>query len=198
MIDEPLSIRLPPRPRLDRPTIIRAALELLNEGGLDGLTTRRLAGRLSVQSPTLYWHVKNKRELLDLMASAILFRPPPGGFDFARPWWEWSADLARVIRLNLLEYRDGGRVVAGTGPNPALGPNGMPELFDRFARQGLERSDAGHVIASLSRFALGWTIDEQAARSRAPDGQPDVDFDGEFEFGLQALIEGLRLRLARP
>ena len=39
---------------LTRPTIIQTALRLLNTVGLDGLTVRRLAAELSVQSPALY------------------------------------------------------------------------------------------------------------------------------------------------
>ena len=50
--------------KLSRETVIRAALDLLNEVGVDGLSTRRLAERLGVQQPALYWHFKNKRELL--------------------------------------------------------------------------------------------------------------------------------------
>ena len=58
--------------RLTRDTVLRAALELLDEVGIDGLSTRKLAERLGVQSPTLYWHFKNKGELLDAMAEAIM------------------------------------------------------------------------------------------------------------------------------
>lgn len=185
--------RQPPRPRLDRETIVRVALELLNESGLDGVTTRRIANRLGVRSPTLYWHVKNKQELLDLMAAAILFRAPPG-FEPSGPWWVWMGELARGIRSNLLEYRDGARVVAGTKPNDGLGPTGVPELLQQMQAGGLDPVGAWHVLASLSRFALGWTLDEQTARSRGPEGSA-VDFDAEFEFGLQALLEGLRVKL---
>ncbi|HHT8960921.1 TPA: TetR family transcriptional regulator, partial [Burkholderia cenocepacia] len=58
--------------RLTRDTVLRAALDLLDEVGIDGLSTRRLAERLGVQSPTLYWHFRNKAELLDAMAEAIM------------------------------------------------------------------------------------------------------------------------------
>ena len=51
--------------RLNRESVIDAALELLNETGIDGLTTRKLAQKLGIEQPTLYWHVKNKRALLD-------------------------------------------------------------------------------------------------------------------------------------
>ncbi len=44
--------------KLDRETVIQAALELLNEVGVDNLTTRKLAERLKVQQPALYWHFR--------------------------------------------------------------------------------------------------------------------------------------------
>ena len=44
--------------KLSRETVIRAALDLLNEVGVDGLSTRRLAERLGVQQPALYWHFR--------------------------------------------------------------------------------------------------------------------------------------------
>ncbi len=44
--------------RLDKSKVINSALELLNEVGIEGLTTRKLAQKLGVEQPTLYWHVK--------------------------------------------------------------------------------------------------------------------------------------------
>ncbi len=58
--------------RLDKETIITAALDLLNEVGMEGLTTRKLAQKLRVEQPTLYWHVKNKRALLDALSVEML------------------------------------------------------------------------------------------------------------------------------
>ena len=58
--------------KLQREAVIRTALELLNDVGMEGLTTRRLAERLGVQQPALYWHFKNKRALLDALAEAML------------------------------------------------------------------------------------------------------------------------------
>ncbi|MFP3693803.1 TetR family transcriptional regulator, partial [Burkholderia sp. SIMBA_048] len=58
--------------KLDREAVVGTALELLNEVGVDGLTTRKLADRLGVQQPALYWHFRNKRALLDALAEAML------------------------------------------------------------------------------------------------------------------------------
>jgi TetR/AcrR family tetracycline transcriptional repressor len=57
---------------VNRERIVIVALDLLDENGLAGLTLRELAGRLGIRAPTLYWHVRDKRELLDLLAAAIL------------------------------------------------------------------------------------------------------------------------------
>ena len=58
--------------KLDRDVILQAALSLLDEVGMDKLSTRLLAERLGVQQPALYWHFKNKRALLDAMNGEIL------------------------------------------------------------------------------------------------------------------------------
>src|SRR5260370_28603336 len=72
--------------------IVQAALTLLDEVGLEGLTMRRLATALKIQAPSLYWHFPNKQALLDGMADAIFgvaslprnpqartWAPPPKG-----------------------------------------------------------------------------------------------------------------------
>jgi TetR/AcrR family transcriptional regulator, tetracycline repressor protein len=60
------------RPALTREAVTRAALRLLDEVGLEGLTTRRLAAELGVQSPALYWHFRTKQDLLGEMAEAVI------------------------------------------------------------------------------------------------------------------------------
>ena len=50
---------------LTRVAVVDAALELMDAHGVDWLTMRRLADHLGVTAPTLYWHVRNRSELLD-------------------------------------------------------------------------------------------------------------------------------------
>ncbi|HLY78819.1 MAG TPA: TetR family transcriptional regulator, partial [Caulobacteraceae bacterium] len=51
------------RMALERRKIVETALGLLDDVGMDGLSTRRLAAELGVKGPSLYWHFKNMREL---------------------------------------------------------------------------------------------------------------------------------------
>src|SRR5262245_34029368 len=55
------------RRTLDQAQVVRAALALLDEVGLDELTMRRLAERLGVKAAALYRHVRGKDELLALL-----------------------------------------------------------------------------------------------------------------------------------
>src|SRR5437764_13074576 len=96
---------------LERTVVVHTALVLLNEVGL---TMRRLAERLGVQNPALYWHFKNKQELLNQIATLMLadafsgLEPPASDQD----WAEWLAIVAGRFHYVLVSYRDGARVVA--------------------------------------------------------------------------------------
>ena len=69
-----------------RDDVIQTAIQLLQEVGLDGLTLRRLATELGISAPTLYWHVKDKRELLDLMSEAMVRQAR----EKMPPSWPWA------------------------------------------------------------------------------------------------------------
>ena len=50
---------------LDRDDVVKAALLLVDEGGPEALTMRRLAGELGVATTTIYWHVGNRDDVVD-------------------------------------------------------------------------------------------------------------------------------------
>ena len=71
----------PSRALLSREAIARAALEVVDESGADGLTMRALAHRLGVKAASLYNHVTGKDELLDALAGDA----PEHAADLRRP-----------------------------------------------------------------------------------------------------------------
>ncbi|MFD0273151.1 TetR/AcrR family transcriptional regulator C-terminal domain-containing protein [Kitasatospora sp. NPDC127111] len=203
---------------LQRDEVVRTALRLLNEVGIDGLTTRRLARELGVQSPALYWHFKSKRELLDLMAEAMLAEAlPPDRAPTPEEWPAWIAADARAKRHALLAYRDGARVHAGTLPTVDELP-AVEAQVGALCRAGLRPRTALRLLLTVDRYVMGWVAEEQAWRQDAdhrtqpafPDealaGLPllreaaDVlrmtDHDADFEYGLRVLIEGFRGAIA--
>ncbi|MFI8526655.1 TetR family transcriptional regulator [Promicromonospora sukumoe] len=155
------------RPGLDRPTIVAAALETLDERGLDGLSSRDVARRLGVQQPALYHHFRNKAELLSAVAAEVLDRwhtdrlPEPGE--------RWDAFLlrnARSLRRAMLAVRDGARLIASTGPRAPNLANSVAQVAHLEA-QGFAGTDAVLAFIAVSRYTIGATLEEQSAPGEA-------------------------------
>jgi TetR/AcrR family transcriptional regulator, tetracycline repressor protein len=59
------------RPRLSRATVVERGLALGDEEGLEAVTIRRLAAELGVTPMALYWHFRNKDELMIGLADEV-------------------------------------------------------------------------------------------------------------------------------
>ena len=101
---------------LTKAVIVQAALDLLDDAGMDGLTVRALASRLGVQAPALYWHVRSKQALLDEMATQIWRQigEVMAGLPDSLPWREVMRTYAATVRQALLGHRDGAKAFSGT------------------------------------------------------------------------------------
>jgi TetR/AcrR family transcriptional regulator, tetracycline repressor protein len=148
--------------------IVEAALGLLDEVGLAGLSMRRLAERLGIHAATLYWYVRDKQELLSLLAEAICreIQPP----DPDAPWRVRLETLMWEYRRVLRAHRDAAHILAATLPagsqrlrlvDLTLGAV-MAAGFDGWAA-----SRAGRLVVD---FTTGFVQEEYvtAARSAPP------------------------------
>jgi AcrR family transcriptional regulator len=149
---------------LDRQAVVRTALRVLDRTGLDGLTVRKIAAELRVQAPALYWHFKNKQELLDEMATTVFADSvrEQGMPSTDLPWQEWAAEFARGLRQTLLRYRDGARMFSGRylTDSSLYGP--MEASLAKFTASGFALLDAASVLNTLYCYVIGFTIEEQA------------------------------------
>ncbi|WP_433258475.1 TetR/AcrR family transcriptional regulator C-terminal domain-containing protein [Streptosporangium sp. CA-135522] len=197
------------RPGLTKQVLIDTALRLLDEVGLEGLTVRRLAAELGVQSPALYWHIRTKQELLDGMADAICRAPGMGPPRDDESWQDWLLRRARAYRTTLLAQRDGARVVAHAR---SLSPETVA-LFEQeltaMVERGFTPALALHTIASLTYYVNGFVLQEQAAApspgslDRAPavlvaalrEGGGPIGEEA-FEHGLRVFIDGTSAALS--
>ena len=87
--------------------IVSAALDLLDEAGLEGLTMRALAERMGVRAASLYWHIRDKEQLLGLLAEAIVGEVPEPASDL--PWRAQLEAFATGYRRVLQSHRDAAR-----------------------------------------------------------------------------------------
>jgi AcrR family transcriptional regulator len=89
-----------PRPAFRLEQVVKAGVEIADAGGLSALTMAAVAERLDVTAMALYRYVPSKDALIDLVADAVLARPPkPAGASWRADISAWGrADLARLRR----------------------------------------------------------------------------------------------------
>ncbi len=203
--------------KLQPARIVEEALLILNEEGLDKLTTRLLATRLEVKQPALYWHFRNKRALLDAMNSAMFanghnYRLPRPGDD----WKTFLSRYARSFRNALLAYRDGARVHAGAKTDPSTFPEIEAQLRI-LVDVGISQTLALQTVVALSRFIVGSVLQQQAEETDPVDldlleaQQSDfpylaaaasrfrqLSYDDLFEAGLSMFLAGLEHHRGQP
>jgi len=163
-------------PRIDRDQVLKEAMALADEQGLDTLSMSAVAGRLGVTAMALYRHVGSKAELLDGLVEVLLtdFPPPP-------------ADLAWPQRLSFLATE----ICASARRHPGV----FPLLLRRSAATKLARRTREAVYAALreagvaedrvaqterllSTAILGFAASEAAGRFR---GYSRRQLDADFE-----------------
>jgi AcrR family transcriptional regulator len=207
------------KPTLSVPVIVAAAIEVLDEAGVAGLTMRRVAERLGTGAASLYAHVSGREELLELVFDALVGQVKLEKPDPAR-WREQVHRLMRDFRDVLASHTDA--ALAGLGRVPTspqtlaaaevlTGVLRAGGLTDRVIALGFDQLvlyvSASAYEAGLYRkadpaeleryFAGAHAFYASLPRDRYPvltSVAPDmtgVDADDRFEFGLSVIIAGL-------
>ncbi|HZS23752.1 MAG TPA: TetR family transcriptional regulator [Gaiellaceae bacterium] len=168
--------------RLDRDSIVAAALDLADTRGLEAVTLRSLAELLGVTPMALYRHIAGKDALLDAMADELYRELLPRGRD-GGDWWADLANVARASRRVLLAHPWAAPLFA----RPLSGPNGellTALLHDRLRAAGFPRRDADELHHQLSNLVFALVAPEL-------HGRPNR---AAFERGLELLRVGLEAR----
>lgn len=208
-----------PRIGLDRDTITRAAMTLLDEGGLGAITARALAERLGVRASALYYHLPDMRGVHDEVATAILREVLDEPF-VETDWERLLRAIADRVRAGLKRHRDGARAFAGSRvTDDALLP-GMEGPLRVLVGAGLPVDEAIWTLQSVLHFTVGFVIEEQHRLDDEPEyytaakrlARIDVaaapltaqatmpmmaTADRQFAFGTDLIVEGVRSRIAR-
>lgn len=188
---------------LTRDQVIETAFGILRDYGLADLSMRRLARDLGVQPGALYWHVKNKQELLGVLSVMILV-PADSGHTSSDAGADAGAESgaiaalrlqSRAIRRALLAVRDGAEVVALTH---ALDPESLRvlgRLALGFEAAGLRAHKAGWAAKALVHYILGSVTEEQTRSGLIQAGVLSApaqrsDAEDAFDFGLELLLVG--------
>ncbi|WP_128376398.1 TetR/AcrR family transcriptional regulator C-terminal domain-containing protein [Streptomyces cavernae] len=193
------------RTRLTPAAVVDAAMRLLDEKGLEAVTTRAVADRLGVRMNTVLWHIKSKNRLLELMADAVVGTIGYDGLP-ALPR-DRARELMRRYRKALLAHRDGAALVTGTFAAEPHTLRFADTLLETLTEGESTAANAAWTLYALAYFTLGLTQEEQAApeadltRFRAAvatgpypalraavDALAEGSFDERFEDGVDRIL----------
>ncbi|WP_214325268.1 TetR/AcrR family transcriptional regulator C-terminal domain-containing protein [Nonomuraea sediminis] len=197
---------------LDRDLIVRTALRLLDDVGLEKLSLRRLAKELDAHATALYWHFASKQELLDAMGRAMVQEAVARG-PLPETWQDWLAELARAQRKAVRSHRDGALLLLTARPTADYQVDYLDELVGRLMEAGFTAESAAAAFVTVSNYAVGAAFAEQQGGELGEEALDDLilrsgerpgvagivaaaqDLDAVFERGLAWLLAGMRAEL---
>ncbi|MGW6446988.1 TetR/AcrR family transcriptional regulator [Lentzea sp. NPDC055074] len=204
---------------LSREAIVRKAMEMLDEHGLQKLSMRKLAAALGAAPMSLYWHVPTKDALIELCLDEVY-----GEFTLPDPEADWETAVRGMMHeLRQLALKHPWWI-RGIGEFNTFGPNAVAyadAMFEPMLRAGLSTVAAAQSISAVGSFVNGHAIAEvnflgRGGMDSPPDlakiadlyrdehpryvamlDEPDLwTLDGQFEFGLDCVIDGIKARVA--
>ena len=199
----------PSKPLLSRRGIAEEALRLVDEEGIEALTTRKLAKRLGVEGPSLYNHVRGRDDLLDEMTAVIDEQVDTSLLEHA----DWRVGLPAFARSYRRAFAAHPHIVATVSARPVrteVALRAYDQAFAAFERFGWDGHTAAVVMAAVDFLVLGSAIETfkggfdrpadeydpaypHLASALRAAGDDDVD-DLGFELGLAALVAWLSAR----
>lgn len=206
------------RPGLSRDRVLRAAVTLADESGIDAVSMRNIAQSFGVVPMALYKHVANKDELLAGMVDIVVgeIDPPEDGGDWRatargrilsarrallrHPWASQLLESSAAPTMAVLDYMDSLIAVFRAGglsadlthhAMHALGSRiwGFTQLLFPDPPAGAPSPDA--ALAALgARFPHIAEIAMTAAHDDASMVGRGCDDQFEFEFALDLMLDG--------
>jgi AcrR family transcriptional regulator len=152
--------RHPPRRAavLSREEIVSAAIAVADAEGADAVSMRRIARELSSGTMSLYWHVRSKDELLDLMIDTVT-----GEAQAPEPSGDWRADLRAIACATRDTLHRHQWAVSFMGGRPPAGPRSLRNLersLGALDGLGLDKATAMTCLMSVSTYVLGAVLRE--------------------------------------
>ena len=203
---------------LTRGRILRAALSLVDEAGMEALSMRRLAKELGVDPMAIYHHVPNKRALLSALIGEVFsgMRVPEEAGD--------PVDWRERVRAWARAFRDVARTHPKLVPQLASYPEAAAEatlesteeLYAAFEAAGMPPREIVAAVGVVVDYLIGFALAEASGAVGEPDEQremiamldarpqgelpamrrtfetlTDEDLGTDFEFGLDVVLAGL-------
>ena len=149
------------RSPLTREKVLRAAVRIADEGGVESLTMRNLAGVLGVEAMSLYYHVANKEAILDGIVEQVLAELNDVTAAVEKPSpFDWKAAMrGRILAARQVLLRHSwapGVIETRTTMSPPI-LTYYENLLGLMRQGGFSYGLAHHAMHALGSRALGFT-----------------------------------------
>ncbi|GAA0360769.1 TetR/AcrR family transcriptional regulator C-terminal domain-containing protein [Bacillus horti] len=147
--------------------IIEASISLINEKGLHALTMRALAAKLGVQASAVYWHVKNKEELLQQLSSVISKQ-----VNFPKQEWDWKMKmmfLANESKEAMSSIRSGPEIMMQTIPSDPYRLEIIEYMLNVLIEVGFTPLKALEIANLINNYTILYTMDEALQMEQLSD-----------------------------
>ncbi|MFI1681699.1 TetR/AcrR family transcriptional regulator [Streptomyces sp. NPDC020607] len=208
------------REQLSREQIVAEAVRLLDADGLEALSMRKLGTRLDAGATSLYRHVANKDELIELVVDEVYGELSVPAATGPAEWRDAAAGSARSLRTMILSHPWVASVLGQVGL-VHLGPN-VTKMSERMAAvyrtAGFPEAETELALSTVISYVIGMATSEAAylsliARSGVTEREfaerlrgeggsgsrtddPEQVREETFDYGLQRVLDGLQARLA--
>ena len=215
------------KPPLNRARIVQAAIELADERGLAGISTRAIAERLRTGPTSMYWHVPTTADLHELILDTVISEIPLAP---RRPSDGWREVMRRLGLATLAVYvRHPWAAMLGIQPGVGPGARAYGEYaIQTFADAGVAADDAIAATAVINNYIFGFAVrhaaweqakeltglrdqwkerlDQYVAEIQRDDAELaaylrtriTLTSTGQFEAGLDCVLEGIARRVVEP
>jgi TetR/AcrR family tetracycline transcriptional repressor len=192
-----------PAVRLNEEMVVDAALALIAQRGLEGLSMRALGKALGVEAMSLYHWFASKDRLLDAIADRLLAKVDVPPTPSAQAWRDWLAEVARSYRRVGLAHR---RAFPLLATRRFLSPGATAFLQANIAAHlaaGFTTRDALRLTRGIGAYINGIVLAEVAPSPAQQSSLPSETvaalklpaLDGAFEYGLACILDGAQKSL---
>lgn len=142
------------REPLSRKRILRAALDYIDEHGLDQLSMHKLGATLDARGMSLYNHVANRADMLDgvveMLWGEIEAASAPGA-----DWRENYRSFARAIRDVLLRHPRAVPLIPSRPVMPAASLRAVRAQVEAAVESGVDQAEAYALLRTVTSYAMG-------------------------------------------
>ncbi|WP_340687299.1 TetR/AcrR family transcriptional regulator [Amycolatopsis coloradensis] len=181
------------QPALSQAQIVAEAVRLLDVEGVDALSMRRLGTALNAGATSLYRHVANRDELIELVVDEVYGEITVPDGDDPAGWREAAVVGAESVRAMILRHPWVASLLGSVGLS-YLGPNVMrlnERLLGVFVGAGFPGDEADQAISAVISYVIGMGTTEAAwLTTVAKSGRSESDWAERLRPAVEEAVQG--------